>query len=114
MQGVDALVYSILVLLSFEAVVFDVVYGLQVHRAPEGVGQLIFNGSPSEQKINCGKDESMEQEEPGIFVEACKDHEAGIFAMNLPDPFVLTLPGLKVLAEEGSWDEVVDGLTVVS
>ena len=37
MQDVDALVYSILVLLPFEPVVFDVIYGFKVKSAPEGV-----------------------------------------------------------------------------
>lgn len=48
MQDVDALVDSVLVLLPFEAVMFDIVDGLEVNCGPEGVSQLVFDGTPSE------------------------------------------------------------------
>ena len=61
MQVVDALIYSILVLFPFEAVVFDVIDGFEVDRAPECIGQLIFESTQSEQKIYGGKNTRMEQ-----------------------------------------------------
>lgn len=59
MQVVDALVYTILVLLPFEPIVFDVIDGFKVKSAPEGVSQLVFDSTPSEQKINGGEDTRM-------------------------------------------------------
>lgn len=67
-QDVDALIYSVFVLLPLEAVVLDIVDGFQVNSAPEGVCQLVFDGTPSKQNVNGGKDSGMEQQEPGVLV----------------------------------------------
>jgi len=109
-QLVNALVDTVLVLLTREAVVLDVVDCLKVERSHKGVQELVLEGVPSEDEVNCGHNWKVEKLVVGHFVVNHLEDEGNSITIFFLNSSALTIPEVNGLSYDSSWQEHEGGL----
>lgn len=109
----DGLVDSVLILLSLEAVVLDVVDQLKEEHAHESIVELILQGLPSKEKEDSGANGSMDDEVHNHLVVEEHDNGWDVVSEFLLDSLDFSLPGVDVGADAGLEDEGVEGLVSI-
>jgi len=92
-EFVDALEYSILILLSENAVVLNVVDHLEHTRGNNSVPELVYQSFPSEQEVDGDNYEQVDHVEMEHPIFNHQPEVAHIFAVGLLDSTKLSFPG---------------------